>query len=234
MQETKTNVTVTLTHYGGDTISGAFNNRGICKSRESDWWENKNLDAKLKSLFHHYIASRKDKVIVLRGVITKTPCIVPYTTRFDGNYREEVMERLGGVVIKSGTHLTLTCDLKRFSNLIDASQAVKRGWDRVRGAIKKTFNKSGVVANNGNGWCYWLTNVKFYSCSANLIPETDKEIVDHGWFKYVDYWSGDMRWLAPPDNDSQSGFGDIFGADPDMEEAKRWMKYYAVWEPQRG
>jgi len=62
----------------------------------------------------------------------------------------------------------------------------------------------------------------------------DEWLLDHGWFKYVDYWSGDMRWLAPPDNDSQSGSGDIFGADPDMEEAKRWMKYYAVWEPQRG
>ncbi len=36
MQETKTNVTVTITHYGGDTISDAFN-KSKCQEPGDKW-----------------------------------------------------------------------------------------------------------------------------------------------------------------------------------------------------
>lgn len=212
---------------------------------QQKWWLNKLLEDEIRLQFNNYVASRKQRVILLRGKSTGKPLVLPYTTRFDGNYRNKVKYALRGVHIIRGTLLTLTCALADFDNLIDATRALKQGWNRVRNQIKlrfghlsylmvtefggknnaphlhlvldniefdeddigwlrklwkkhvgtfinvkkiynigaanyvlkylqKTFNHKGNVAKSGNAWCYWITNAKFYSISADLAPGGSK------------------------------------------------------------
>jgi hypothetical protein len=110
------------------------------KSRELPWWKDTELEAKLKGLFAKYLTERRDRRIVLRGKESKRPLVTPYTTRFDGNYPKKVKIALRGVHIKS-TLLTLTCDPKRFENVVHATQELNVGWDRIRNQVKEHFGK---------------------------------------------------------------------------------------------
>ena len=51
--------------------------------------------------------------------------------------------------------------------------------------LQKTFDDSGKVRYDGNAWCYWATNSKFYSISEDLEPieKVVEKIIDllHGY-----------------------------------------------------
>lgn len=51
--------------------------------------------------------------------------------------------------------------------------------------LQKTFDDSGKVRYDGNAWCYWVTNSKFYSISEDLEPieKVVEKIIDllHGY-----------------------------------------------------
>lgn len=164
---------------------------------------------------------------------------LPYTTRFDGNYAVKLQKKLRKLKFKYGTLLTLTVDPKRFKNIHEATEALKKGWNRVHRSLnrrfgnltylsvlefgtendmphlhiliekihfsregiswlrnlweksvgtfinvrqirdqnagnyvlkylQKTFTEDGTSIAEGNAWCYWITNSKFYSTSVDV------------------------------------------------------------------
>lgn len=105
------------------------------------WWENREWKGYVRDEFIAYLNARKDQVICLRGIESQRALALPYTTRFDGNYANRVKYALRGVMIKSGTLLTLTGDPKKFTNIIQMARAEKVSWNRIRNQIKLRFGK---------------------------------------------------------------------------------------------
>lgn len=132
--------------YNNSNLNSVTNEDSECrldgwysKSAESLWWEDKELIVTLKDLFDRYLTDRRDRRIILRSIQTNKPCILPYTTRFDGDYPRRVKKALRGVHTKKGTLLTLTTDPKRFSNVLDATRALNEGWHRIQSQMKRHF-----------------------------------------------------------------------------------------------
>ena len=90
-------------------------------------------------MFRQYLNRCKGKVILIRGTESYFGYIVPYSTRFDGDYRLRVRKALRGVHISKGTLLTLTTDPKRFNDIDETTRALKKGWNRLLVSLKSRF-----------------------------------------------------------------------------------------------
>ena len=90
-------------------------------------------------MFRQYLNRCKGKVILIRGTESYFGYIVPYSTRFDGDYRLRVRKALRGVHISKGTLLTLTTDPKRFNDIDETTRALKKGWNRLLVSFKTRF-----------------------------------------------------------------------------------------------
>jgi hypothetical protein len=64
---------------------------------------------------------------------------MPYTTRFDGNYGTETQKKLRRIKIKFGSFLTLTVAARKFDNIHEATEALKKGWNRIHRSMNRRF-----------------------------------------------------------------------------------------------
>ena len=155
------------------------------KSQQSGkWWENRDWKGYVRDEFVSYRGNKKDKIICLRGIETQRALALPYTTRFDGNYANRVKYSLRGVMIESGTLLTLTGDPKKFDNIIQMARAEKVSWNRIRNQLKLRFGELDYLMVQEFGAKNDLPHLHILIKNVELT-EKDRQWVKSLWVPYV-------------------------------------------------
>ena len=97
------------------------------------WWKGKKYIESIKPYFEAYLEFTERHVLVFEHKETGVRKVLPYTTRFHWWYKRKVKEQLEGIYFPYGTLLTITTDLKRYSDPISAVKELKR---RAREVLK--------------------------------------------------------------------------------------------------
>lgn len=124
-------------------------------SESQEWWKNITLKEELRMHFKNYLEYAADQKVILRRIErdpdTRLPYPIgkgrgaafylPYSTRFDGTYGAKTIKKLRKIDIKHGTFLTLTVAARRYDNIATATEALKKGWNRLHRSMDKRFGK---------------------------------------------------------------------------------------------
>lgn len=109
-------------------------------------WGNKR---ELVRLGREYASDVKDKGIVLREKDGERVLVIPYYTRFSDGFYDRVVKRLRRLItFDSAIFLTLTLDPKRFSSLMDATNELTKGWNKLLSAWR--HNKDSIPGWTGS------------------------------------------------------------------------------------
>ena len=120
----------------------------------------------------------------MRGIESQRALAIPYTTRFDGNYANRVKYALRGVMIKSGTLLTLTGDPNKFTNIIQETRAEKVSWNRIRNQLKLRFGELDYLMVQEFGEKNDLPHLHILIDKVKLTEE-DRQWIKSLWAPYV-------------------------------------------------
>lgn len=118
-----------------------------------EWWKNTTLKEELRLYFEMYLEYAAEQRVIVREIErdpdTRLPYptgkgrgkahYLPYSTRFDGTYGTKTQKKLRKIKFKYGSFLTLTVAARNFNNIHEATEALKKGWNRVHRSMNRRF-----------------------------------------------------------------------------------------------
>jgi len=87
--------------------------------------------------FLSYLEAVKNRRLVFRDKLSGALRIVPYTTRFSEVYQRKVYGRFKGLKWDYGLFLTITTDLSRYNDIVEATKGIRKAENRVISALKR-------------------------------------------------------------------------------------------------